>query len=594
MKKEALILLAGAIAAPLFSSPLHAAPEAAREARSEKAPASPVPPAAAAPTCPRADAPGAGVDAAALEEAKPWIRRAADQGSAEAQFMLGILSLQEADEECARRMLQACQYLDGYFAQRGDEEARQALQVISVTYEEKHRLTAELDRAAVLFRQAAEKGGAAYLLGCLFRDGRGVLPSRVEAARWFRKAAEQGDERAQSALARLAAEGEVRDEPIRLPEGEEDPVELGDLDDPVGSFWATSAELEEARQWVHRAADQGMEEAQVLLGIIRSRQWEMEAVSQYHGAVYGAHRVLSQRCDAVEKDSSDGRPADEKALAALRVIREQSAAMAERGADVGVLCLPILFRRYVEQGGAARAPYFIGRLLGDGTLVLPSPAEAARWIRKSAEGGCVEAQCKLGLLYHEGLGVEKSAAEAVKWFRRAAEQGYGVAQLYLGVIYYNGLGVEKSAEKAVKWFRLATEQGSPAARYNLGLCYRDGFGVEKSAAEAVKCFRRAAEQDCAEAQCNLGLCYQQGFGVEKSLEEAVKWYERSASRGCVEAQCNLGLCYLQGLGVEKSLRTAEQWLRLAADRGCEPAREYLRELEADLKTEPAPEAEAKP
>lgn len=323
MKKEALILLAGALAAPLFAA--HAAPEAAREARSEKAPA------AAEPTCARADAPGAGVDAAALEEAKPWIRRAADQGSAEAQFMLGILSLQEADEECARRMLQACQYLDGYFAQRGDEEARQALQVISGTYEEKRRLTAELDRAAVLFRQAAEKGGAAYLLGCLFRDGRGVLPSRIEAARWFRKAAEQGDERAQSARERLAAEGEVRDEPIRLPEGEEDPVELGDLDDPVGSFWATSAELEEARQWVHRAADQGMEEAQVLLGIIRSRQWEMEAVSQYHGAVYGAHRVLSQRCDAVEKDSSDGRPVDEKALAALRVIREQSAAMAERG-----------------------------------------------------------------------------------------------------------------------------------------------------------------------------------------------------------------------------------------------------------------------
>ena len=253
----------------------------------------------------RADAPGAGVDAAVLEEAKQWIRRAADQGSAEAQFMLGILSLQEADEECARRMLQACQYLDGYFAQRGDEEARQALHVISGTYEEKRRLTAELDRAAVLFRQAAEKGGAAYLLGCLFRDGRGVLPSRAEAARWFRKAAEQGDERAQSALARLAAEGEVRDEPIRLPEGEEDPVELGDLDDPVGSFWATSAELEEARLWVHRAADQGMEEAQVLLGIIRSRQWEMEAVSQYHGAVYGAHRgteVSRETLEAVQRD----------------------------------------------------------------------------------------------------------------------------------------------------------------------------------------------------------------------------------------------------------------------------------------------------
>ena len=180
MKKEALILLAGALAAPLFSSPLHAAPEAAREARSEKAPASPVPPAAAAPTCPRADAPGAGVDAAALEEAKPWIRRAADQGSAEAQFMLGILSLQEADEECARRMLQACQYLDGYFAQRGDEEARQALHVISGKYEERRRLTAPAHGGARSRRRPLPPSRG---------EGRGGVPARLPLSRWPGRAA---------------------------------------------------------------------------------------------------------------------------------------------------------------------------------------------------------------------------------------------------------------------------------------------------------------------------------------------------------------------------------------------------------------------
>ena len=49
------------------------------------------------------------------------------------------------------------------------------------------------------FRKAANQGAALdqSILGCFYRDGRGVETNYVEAVKWYRKAAEQGDADAQ-------------------------------------------------------------------------------------------------------------------------------------------------------------------------------------------------------------------------------------------------------------------------------------------------------------------------------------------------------------------------------------------------------------
>jgi hypothetical protein len=50
-------------------------------------------------------------------------------------------------------------------------------------------------KAAEFYRRAADLGvaEAAFYLGNLYRDGRGVTRDREAAYRWYRKAAEQGD-----------------------------------------------------------------------------------------------------------------------------------------------------------------------------------------------------------------------------------------------------------------------------------------------------------------------------------------------------------------------------------------------------------------
>ena len=61
-------------------------------------------------------------------------------------------------------------------------------------FERGHGVPQSNVEAARWFRKAADQGdaGAQYYLGNMFEQGRGVALSDVEAARWYRKAADQG------------------------------------------------------------------------------------------------------------------------------------------------------------------------------------------------------------------------------------------------------------------------------------------------------------------------------------------------------------------------------------------------------------------
>ena len=94
-------------------------------------------------------------------EAIEWFRKAADQGDAGAQYILGLL------------------YYKGY-----------------IDFEVNLREVVEW------FRKAAEQGhiDAQYNLGVCYAKGRGVAKDKTEAVKWFRKAAKQGDVGAKKTL----------------------------------------------------------------------------------------------------------------------------------------------------------------------------------------------------------------------------------------------------------------------------------------------------------------------------------------------------------------------------------------------------------
>jgi TPR repeat protein len=85
----------------------------------------------------------------------------------------------------------------------------------------------------------------------------------------------------------------------------------------------------------------------------------------------------------------------------------------------------------------------------------------------SAELGNEVAENNLGTLYINGWGVEKDAKVAVQWYTKAAKHGYVDAQNTLGMIYWKAKGVEKDLDKAFFWLREATKAGHYQASISL-------------------------------------------------------------------------------------------------------------------------------
>ncbi len=429
---------------------------------------------------------------------------------------------------------------------------------------------------------------AQRLLGLMYSNGYGVEKSDAEAVKWYRKSAEQGDEKAQFNLGSMyqygrgveKSDGEAVKWYRKSAEQGNDYGQQG-----LGSMYQYGRGVEksytEAVKWYRKSAEQGNAYGQFRLGCMyetghgveksdgEAVKWFRKAAEQ--GNVYGQFRLgcMYEAGHGVEK--SDG-----EAVKWFRKAAEQGNAYAwcnlgfmyenGRGVEKSAVEAVKWYRRAAEQGNAD-GQCSLGSMYADGCGVEKSDVEAVKWYCKSAEQGNARAQLLFGLMYMDGRGVEKSYTEAVKWYRKAAEQGNAVAQNCLGCMYANGHGVEKSDSEAVNWFRKSAEQGNATAQYNLGYAYLNGCGVEKFDVEAVTWWRKAAEQGEASAQCWLGSMYLKGNGIEKSDVEAVKWYRKSAEQGNSFAQHNLGLMYANGTGIEKSTVEAVRWFREAERNG---------------------------
>lgn len=156
------------------------------------------------------------------KQAADWLRKAADQNHSDAQYLLGEMyyngdGLPEDEKQAAKWYRKAAeqghvgaQYDLGMMYNRGRgvpkdiDQAEEWLGKVADTYCERAKL-GDADALGRL-RQLA-KGrwtNAQYLLGVLYETGNGVMRKNWrDAAAWYRKAAEQGHEKAKAALVRL-------------------------------------------------------------------------------------------------------------------------------------------------------------------------------------------------------------------------------------------------------------------------------------------------------------------------------------------------------------------------------------------------------
>ena len=254
--------------------------------------------------------------------------------------------------------------------------------------------------------------------------GKGVPKDAVQAAYWFRKAADLGDPGAQN--------------------------ELGYL-----YVWGIGVERspEQAFRWFARASGEGSQQAKLNMAVMYMKGM---------GVARDPKFAVTLLEDLAEKRSA--RAEDYLGLLYLDGVGvERDSRAAEEW-----------FSRSAKDKNP-EGEFAMGQLYSVGEDHEHDYAKAAKFLRDSARAGYVPAMYTLGVLLadHPEVG-QKGSGEAIRWLGRAAEAGTWQSSATLGMMARDGRGTRQDMGEAFRWFTIAAKQGGAEAqehtRGNLAMC----------------------------------------------------------------------------------------------------------------------------
>jgi uncharacterized protein len=342
-------------------------------------------------------------------EAIKWFRKAADQGYAPAQNLIGVDY--EVGLFVPQDYTEAFKWLSKSAAQ-GNAIGEVGLGYL---YSTGQGVPQDYAEALKWIRKAIDQGDASgqYVLGCFYQNGQGVAQDYGEALKWYKKAADQSFAGAASAIGILYDSGQ-----------------------------GVAQNYGEAMKWYRQDAQLGFSNAQYNIGLLY---------------FYGK---------GIPKDNGE-------ALIWFRKAAEQGFAPAEWYVGVSYYYgygvaqdygEAVKWYRLAADQGNVQAQVNLGGSYEQGTGVPQDYGEAVKWYRKAADQGEAMGQNNVGICYRDGHGVPQDYGEAVKWFRNAADKGNAAAQENLASCYVNGSGVIKDYVQAYQWANLALAQGNMLAK----------------------------------------------------------------------------------------------------------------------------------
>jgi|GEM_PF-427138 len=398
--------------------------------------------------------------------------------------------------------------------------------------------------------------------------------------------------------------------------------------------------IDEAKKWYLKAAEQGNAEAQCALG-----EFPLSNFREF----FSKHSVIWDSFNPQkEKDYIE-------ALKWLRMAEKQGLPRAySRLGDLFNLANDYentikYYTKAIEKGDET-APYEMSLIYALGKVffyktksrlfskeIHSDHNNAVKFMLQSAERGYADAQTAIGNWYARGKeGLDQDFEKALVWYKLAAEQGDADAQEFLGDMYSEGNGVNVDYDEAEKWYDRASEnpkfrrydsyygrmyafdnrdaknkleklynegkvikesetsnssnnseklkeqakQKQAEAQYSKGTSYLYGMGVGQDYKKALECYLKAAELGNANAQFNIGAIYEHGLGVKKDNAKAIEWYLKSAEQGNVEAQLHISDMYLD----KSDFKQAAKWLKKAAAQGDENAKVKINGVKSDAST----------
>ncbi len=393
-------------------------------------------------------------------------------------------------------------------------------------------------------RNAAEQGGVfeQFMLGWMYEIGtmedgvkawdyvqltdvprkkaKGVAHDRIQAMKWYQKAADQGLAEAQYRLGMMfiSQDGGVSD----------------------GSNALLS---------LRKAAEQGH---------LKSQSW----VGNIYYRGIGVPGDMAQSVYWFSRAAEQGDTSTESQLFMLYIYSVDT--LPQEDANV------VIWNRKAADQGHPSAQLNLGVMYLSGLGVPQDDERAVYWLRRAADDRQTAAQIVLGAMYEVGRGVERDDSKAQEWYSKAftqasspsfmrdithaaqwlrhqAEQGNVFEQFVLAKLYATGIGVTLDVNESIEWYRKAAEQDLARAQFYLGVLYMTQL---KETEQSLVLWHKTAAQDDAPAQIALGAAYMKGIGVPQSKIEAIAWWSKASAQGSAEAQS-----YIDGVNfIEKSNR----------------------------------------
>ena len=527
-----------------------------------------------------------------LEEAKKWLEKAAAKGFAHSQYLLGRMYFR--GDGVNRDTDKGGQLILEALKKREVEASKYVLDSINFSADAKQRFKLSLLMAEAGFSEAQ------YFVGYMYYKGDGVAKSFDEAMKWFYAAANGGHEQAEKIINEFVASEEDGDtkalnelvtNPFNMLSKEElrQKFEKFKKDALAGNVKAQAAlgtayalgkgtekDLNEAKKWYKKAAENGDEMAYYLLNTLEKQQKEQ------------AESNAEKPRKAPEKKNKNAKKVLIALIALIGLIflvksskikakmRYNLGGKYEKG-DSQPQNFEKAFACYKEAAelGMLQAQSKLGSMYYYGKGCQPNFEEALKWCMKAAERGDAAAQRMVGEMCFQGKGTEQNVEEAFSWYEKAAKNNDAEAQKIFGLMCYR----LDNVEEAFYWFLKAAEQGDLEAQNMLGDMYYTGNGVvERDLKEAFNWFYSAGEHGEADAQYSLGIMYYNGEFVEKNYDDAFKWFLKSAKQDNAAAQFEIGYMFENGISVEQNYSAALMWYKKADANGDERAAEKIKEF----------------
>ena len=168
----------------------------------------------------------------------------------------------------------------------------------------------------------------------------------------------------------------------------------------------------------------------------------------------------------------------------------------------------------------------LGYLYQSGIGTAKDLVKAGEWYLKSARRGNTNAQCRIGYFYANGIGVKKDYKKAVVWLKKSAKKRNAEAQGLLGYMYYYGYGVNQDYTLALELFTKSAEQGNARYQYYLAIMYDEGYGIEKNIEKSFEWYKKSAEQGFVDAYSELAWNYH----LKDMYNEGLVWAEKAIEK----------------------------------------------------------------